>query len=132
MLDAIIDLSHWQATVDFTAAKAGGIEAVILKATQGATWIDPRFVKRCAQATHTGPLVGAYHFCDSSPPAAQVAHIMAVPGEIPVLAIDIEPNSVAGGTVTIPQAAEIAARLHTYHGRAPLIYIGRYGPDGRE
>src|SRR6202007_706694 len=38
--DVVIDLSHWQAPVDFLKAKAGGIAAVILKATQGSQWID--------------------------------------------------------------------------------------------
>ena len=33
--DVVVDLSHWQAPVDFTQAKAAGITAVILKATQG-------------------------------------------------------------------------------------------------
>ena len=33
--DVVIDLSHWQAPVDFAKAKSAGIAAVILKATQG-------------------------------------------------------------------------------------------------
>ena len=38
--DIVIDLSHWQAPVDFVRAKSAGIAAVILKATQGLYWID--------------------------------------------------------------------------------------------
>ena len=33
--DVVVDLSHWQAPVDFVSAKSAGIAAVILKATQG-------------------------------------------------------------------------------------------------
>jgi len=47
-----------------------------------------------------------------------------------VLGLDAEPNGI-GGTVTIAQASEAAARLHMATGRAPLVYISRYGPDER-
>jgi lysozyme len=47
-----------------------------------------------------------------------------------VLALDAEPNGI-GGTVTVSQTAEAAARLHMATGRAPLVYISRYGPDER-
>lgn len=129
-LDAIIDLSHWQNSVDFRAVKVGGVEAVILKATQGISWVDPRFIERVHLAQAAGLLVGAYHFCDASPSAIQVSHFMSVANSLRVLAIDIEANDLPGDTVSIAQAAEIAARLQAAHGRAPLIYIGRYGPDG--
>ena len=33
--DVVVDLSHWRAPIDFVKAKAAGIVAVILKATQG-------------------------------------------------------------------------------------------------
>jgi len=33
--DVVVDLSHWQAPIDFAKARAAGIVAVILKATQG-------------------------------------------------------------------------------------------------
>ena len=59
--DVVIDLSHWQAPVDFTRAKSAGIVAVILKATQGSDWMDVTFAQRFAAATASGLLVGAYH-----------------------------------------------------------------------
>ena len=62
--DAVIDLSHWQAPVDFARAKSAGIVAVILKATQGSGWIDVAFAQRIAAARASGLLVGAYHFLD--------------------------------------------------------------------
>jgi len=128
--DVVIDLSHWQSSVDFASAKSAGIAAVILKATQGSGWIDATFAMRFNAANAAGLLVGAYHFLDNSPPELQVENLLSVAGDCRVLALDAEPNGI-GGTVTVAQAAEAAARLHMATGRAPLVYIGRYGSDGR-
>jgi lysozyme len=128
--DVVIDLSHWQAPVDFAQAKAAGIAAVILKATQGSDWIDVTFAPRFAAATAAGLLVGAYHFLDGSEPAPQVTNFLSVASGCRVLALDAETNQI-GGTVTVQQTAEAAARLHMATGRTPLIYTNRYGPDER-
>jgi lysozyme len=128
--DVVIDLSHWQAPVDFPRAKASGIVAVILKATQGSQWVDVTFAERFAAARAAGLLVGAYHFMDNTSPQRQVEHFLSVAESCSVLAIDSEPNGI-GSTTTIAQTAEAAARLHMATGRAPLVYVGRYGPDGR-
>ena len=128
--DVVIDLSHWQVSVDFTRAKSAGIVAVILKATQGSDWIDVAFAQRFAAATAAGLLVGAYHFLDDSPPERQVENFLSVAEGCSVLALDAEPNAI-GGTVTVAQAAEAAGRLNMATGSMPLIYINRYGPDQR-
>ena len=127
--DILVDLSHWQVAPNFAAMKAAGVAAVILKATQGVTMVDPTFPVRSMAAARAGLLVGAYHFCDASPPVRQVEHFLSVAGHLLVLSIDIEPNGI-GDTVTVAQAAEIAARLHQATGRLPLVYIGRWGPAG--
>src|SRR5689334_4348318 len=90
--DVVIDLSHWQASVNFASAKAAGITAVILKATQGSRWIDKTFAMRYAAAGAAGLLVGAYHFLDNSPPERQVKHLLSVAGDCRVLALDAEKN----------------------------------------
>ena len=74
--DVVIDLSHWQAPVDFARAKSAGIVAVILKATQGSGWIDVAFAQRIAAARASGLLVGAYHFLDDSPPELQMENFL--------------------------------------------------------
>jgi lysozyme len=130
MSDVVIDLSHWQSPVDFVKAKSSGIAAVILKATQGAKWVDATFAERLAAANAAGLLVGAYHFLDNSPPELQVENFLSVAANCPVMALDAESNDI-GGTVTVAQAAEAAARLQMATGYPPLIYINRYGPDGR-
>jgi lysozyme len=128
--DVVIDLSHWQGPIDFARAKSAGIAAVILKATQGSHWIDATFAQRCVAAAAAGLLVGAYHFLDNSSPELQVANFLSIAEGCPVLALDAEPNDI-GGTVTVAQTAEAAARLQMATGNPPLVYVNRYGPDER-
>jgi lysozyme len=128
--DVVVDLSHWQGSVDFVRARSAGVAAMILKATQGARWIDVTFAERFVAANAAGLLVGAYHFLDGSAPELQVENFLSVAAGCTVLALDAEPNGI-GDTVTVEQTAEAAARLQMATGRLPLVYIGRYGPDGR-
>lgn len=134
MIDAVVDLSHWQggagsAPIDFGAMKDAGVLGVILKATQGSSWIDPTFVGRAAAAGAAGLLVGAYHFCDATSPVVQVDHFLTVAGDVPRLALDIETNGM-GDTVSVAQAAEMVARVQALVGRLPVVYLNRYGPSG--
>jgi lysozyme len=128
--DIVVDISHWQSPVDFTQAKSAGIVAVILKATQGSDWVDITFAQRFAAAAASGLLVGAYHFLDDTTPALQIENFLSVADGCDLLALDAERNAI-GGTVTVAQTAEAAARLQMATGSMPLIYINRYGPDQR-
>jgi len=59
----LLDLSHNNGgTVDFHKVKAGGYDAVILKATQASSFVDPAFHVRAKAAKAAGLIVGAYHF----------------------------------------------------------------------
>ncbi len=132
MIDAILDLSHWQTVNDFSVVKnTGGISGVILKATQGSRYVDPTFTGRAALAQRAGLLVGAYAFLDGSPIVDQISHFLAVAGYLPKLVLDIEPNSIDGGTVTMMGAATAVSIMHSRTGRLPVIYMNRYGLDSR-
>jgi GH25 family lysozyme M1 (1,4-beta-N-acetylmuramidase) len=61
-----VDLSHWNGDVDFVALKASGIEFVILKATEGISWLDDRFEEYWQGALDAGLLVMTYHFFRSN------------------------------------------------------------------
>lgn len=128
--DVVVDLSHWQANPDFKGLAANGVSAVILKATQGSDYVDPTFVSRYAAAISTGLLVGAYHFCDATSTINQVHHFLTIAGSCTVLALDIEENG-TGDTVTIKQAADIVSKIQMNTNKLPLIYLNRYGPDGK-
>lgn len=57
-----IDISNYQGNVDFEQVKNAGVEIVIIKATEGKTWQDPRFMSYYNDAKAAGLKVGAYHF----------------------------------------------------------------------
>jgi lysozyme len=84
--------------VDFGALKAAGVAAVLLKATEGATWQDPTFAARLARARAAGLLVGAYHFGTAAAVADQVDNFVKTVADAGgdftsvAAALDVEPN----------------------------------------
>ena len=57
-----IDVSHHQGSIDWTKVAAAGIDFVYVKATEGATYTDPRFHYNMKNAIGVGLKVGAYHY----------------------------------------------------------------------
>jgi len=51
---ACIDISHWQGFPDFEKVAADGVLAVILKATEGTSYVDPNRKTNYAAATKAG------------------------------------------------------------------------------
>jgi lysozyme len=125
-----VDLSHNNSNPDFHAMVAGGVQYVMLKATQGASFIDPCFHDWRARAQSVGLLVGAYHFL--SPGiygATQYAHFARTVGDLKgmlVPALDIELDGPQRPPVGPAQFAATAmawcARLVASTGRRPWVY----------
>lgn len=63
----VIDLSHHQADVDFAEIRRAGVLGVILKATEGTSYVDPTFYDRRKQAKACGLNVASYHFFHGDP-----------------------------------------------------------------
>lgn len=57
-----IDVSYYQGDVDYTKVKAAGIDIVYMKATEGATYADPKLQQNYNWAKAAGLKVGFYHF----------------------------------------------------------------------
>lgn len=57
-----IDVSAHNGEIDFDKVKADGVKFVYIKATEGGTFKDKRFVENVAKAHKAGLKVGAYHF----------------------------------------------------------------------
>ncbi|PTB43873.1 uncharacterized protein TrAFT101_002438 [Trichoderma asperellum] len=72
------DISHYQPTVNFQKAYSDGARFVIIKATEGTTYIDPSFSDHYTQATQAGFIRGGYHFAQpaSSSGAAQANYFL--------------------------------------------------------
>jgi lysozyme len=57
-----VDISHWQADPAWSVLKANGTQAVILKCTEGTTYLDPTYVKRQLNCKQNGLCMAPYHF----------------------------------------------------------------------
>ncbi|KAL4914321.1 glycoside hydrolase superfamily [Aspergillus aurantiobrunneus] len=73
------DISNWQPTVDYAGAYASGARFVMIKATEGTTFVDSVFNTHYTGATNANLIRGGYHFAhpDSSTGAAQAEFFLA-------------------------------------------------------
>lgn len=72
----IADIASYQKGL-VPAALRPGIAALIVKCTQGSSYVDPFYAGWLTQARGTGLLLGAYHYVDGSSPQAQAANLKA-------------------------------------------------------
>lgn len=64
-----IDVSKWQGPIDFSKVDR---DVVIMKASQGTSYLDPYLYQNYDQAKHQhGKLVGMYHFANGNDPVAE-------------------------------------------------------------
>jgi lysozyme len=59
-----IDVSHWQGAIDWTKVAASGKKFAFVKATQGTTFLDPRYATNRSGARAARVIVGAYHYAN--------------------------------------------------------------------
>src|SRR5260370_27135777 len=124
--NAVIDISHHNATVDFQTAKtSGGILGVIHKATQGLTFQDPTYRQHRQSAQDAGLLWGAYHFGTGSDGVSQAEFFLnfVQPGPDDLLVLDFEQNP-HGTTMTLEEARAFATHIQETTGRWPGLYGG--------
>lgn len=72
----VVDLSHYQPDPDWTKLKAAGILGVILKATEGTSYVDSTFKKRWTAARSHGFAAATYHFLQHGNPIGQMEHYL--------------------------------------------------------
>lgn len=132
----ILDVSSYQAGIDFAAVKARNPEivGVIIKATEG-PWpgTNPDFDRQYASAKNAGLTVGFYHFDHMSvDPVAQAnMYLQRVAGKTAELGhwLDFEGNDIGASNAAVE--AHILAWLNrvkaVYPGKAG-VYTGAYFP----
>ncbi len=128
-----IDVSHYQAGIDWTFVAADGIKFAYAKATDGSIGFDSEFNHHRQGAKDVGLLFGAYHFFrleeDIVQQAAHFAKALGtVKGELPPM-IDVEWDSrskhYGQGTVMDVEAlsrVKAMVALMISHGFNPGIY----------
>lgn len=125
-----IDLSHHNTVTDWDQVE---VDFVILKATEGSTYQDPKYKQFLKQAKSHNINVGAYHFMTTSSSAeSQFDNFKSVVKRndidlIPV--IDIE-RYTKGHRITTQQLRKEVRKFCDlcidYYGVAPMIYCSEY------
>ena len=127
ILNAIVDLSHHNGTVNLKKAKADGILGIIHKASQGQANVDPDYEENRAKAKEAGLLWGAYHFGTGSDGLKQAQHFLESAGDLEgtLLVLDFEPNP-TGPDMTLEEARAFVTHVAEQTGRFPGLYSGHY------
>ena len=127
MIRRIIDISHWQDPIDFQKVAADGIVAIIAKATQGATGVDPAYRKFKRAVAKYNFLWGSYHFGTDADVEAQVDHYLttARSAATDLVCLDFEENP-SGSTMALSQARAFVRLMEQRSGRFPVLYGGGY------
>ena len=116
-----IDISNWQAGIDLSKVPA---DFVIMKATQGTTYVSPDCDRQYQQARKLGRLLGVYHYVDGSGATQEADYFVGhCKGYIhdAILAIDWEQeqNHAWGNEAYLEQ---LVRRVIERTGVKPLIY----------
>lgn len=135
-----IDVSHHRGVIDWQEVKDSGIVSfAFLKATDGGSFIDPRFDYNFTQSRRAGLIRGAYHFFRPlTDPVLQAKHYLSVVGDTlhssdlaPVLDIEAYPPSVRDEFNTLSlqnRLQRMSSWLQTIEaatGRIPIIYTNQ-------
>lgn len=126
-LNAVIDLSHHNGSVNLKSAAAAGIVGVVQKATQGVQYTDPTYKLNRTKAQKAGLLWGAYHFGTGSEGTQQAAHFLDTVDDPKgmLLVLDFEHNPI-GPSMTLEEARAFVTHVQVKTGVFPGLYGGAY------
>jgi lysozyme len=125
-----VDVSYYQGTIDWNAAKGDGIAFAFIRVSDGTGFYDPQFDANWANAKSAGVIRGAYQFFRPNQDAVaqadlMLAHMTLEPTDLPPV-LDVE---VDGGQSSATIIAGIHAwidHVHAATGRTPIIYTAHY------
>ena len=127
-----VDVSRWQANIDWAQLRKQGANFVFIKATDGGDHLDPMFMKNWIRADEAGLKRGAYHFfywCRTGASQADwfIRNVPRVEGALPPV-IDVEWNgqSKCRKRPSPEQVREkmqvFMDKLERHYGQRPIIY----------
>jgi lysozyme len=141
-----IDISRWQAGIDWARARAAGVNFVWIKGTEGGDIADPELGAHSEESLAAGIPTGAYHFwyhCRDGASQARwfIRHVARVRGSLPpVLDVEFTPRSPT--CAARPDPGTLRRELQAFIGlvgshyrTAPVVYttpdIHAYADLGR-
>ncbi|MFZ5821104.1 MAG: GH25 family lysozyme [Chloroflexota bacterium] len=123
-----IDVSYWEAGIDWKKVRGDGIRFMFAKATEGEGYVDPTFDDNWLGAKSVGILRGAYHFFHPNMNAVkqadkfiQVVKAMNDNGELPPV-LDLEVTDNQPSQAIIDRAKTWLDRVQQGLGKRPIIY----------
>jgi GH25 family lysozyme M1 (1,4-beta-N-acetylmuramidase) len=124
-IGTMVDVSHYQGTMNWATTAAAGVTHAFIKATQGTTFTDGQYAANKAGALANGIKRGAYHFYVAGvDPVAQANHFYSVAGTGLELgyAIDVEENGSIQNNDTAANYKAFLDRMETLTGGKCVIY----------
>jgi lysozyme len=127
-----VDVSHHQGEIDWQQLKIENAKFAYIKASEGATFKDPKFVENWNGALKAGVVPGAYHYYTLCKPGAEQANnfvgaLNSVKGAGLPPAVDLE---YGGNCRTRPSAKEFTTQLNAFlrklsaeTGCSPVLYV---------
>ncbi len=125
-----IDVSRWQGKMNWELVAAAGYRFVVIRATIGDYYTDPRFYVNWSGARAAGLLVSAYHVVTPDRSVdAQVARLFDVLGDrkpdLP-LVLDVELSRGVGRAGITACVRDCLHQVEQQGGRKPIVYTGRW------
>ena len=130
-----IDVSHHNGEIDWHLLQAQGISFVYIKATEGGSHIDRRFVQNYKKAKENNILAGAYHFFRFYEPVKeQLKHFSSVASNVSgdlLPMIDVEHSRInykpsgKERRAVIARLREFEKGLQQLYGVKPIIYTNK-------
>ena len=124
-----LDVSQWQGPIDWSGVASAGKAFVIMKASEGRDYADPKYATNHAGARAYGIRVGAYHFANPDTTANDaILEADSFVQKMAILAGDLNPAldlEQTGGLSTADLQAWVSAWLNEVYakvGMRPMIY----------
>lgn len=127
MINCAIDVSHHQGKIKWPQVPAI-ITCVMIKASQGSSYNDPKFLENREGASASGRFTIPYHFLDNSPVQKQFNNFSTFIdlSAADVVAIDWEALSKSEPHPPVAILEQFGDMCFKATGRSPLVYHGIY------
>jgi lysozyme len=123
-----VDVSSYQGSVDWSAAKASGISFAFAKATEGETLVDSTFAANWAGMKAAGVVRGPYHFFHPDESAtAQANFVLSTvgsleAGDLPIV-LDFETLDGVSEATAVADAVTFLQTVTQATGKTAILYM---------
>jgi lysozyme len=126
-----IDVSHWQGNIDWKKVADDGVKFAFIKATEGTSFIDNKFLANVNCANAAGIKTGAYHFARFGcveEAKEEARHFLDIVSNITLtypLALDLEVDQKKVGKTKLTDAALAFLEEVEKAGYTVVLYSGK-------